>query len=104
MWERKEVETQKKRGSTKAKGGGKKVGKGGSIKLQPKGPPAVPPPAGGTKSKSPSEYTGAKNALCGCRLCSQRMNGDAGTFEEHRNFHAPILRVPRNEANKRKYP
>ena len=94
----------KKRGSTKAKGGGKKVGKGGSIKLQPKGPPAVPPPAGGTKSKSPSEYTGAKNALCGCRLCSQRMNGDAGTFEEHRNFHAPILRVPRNEANKRKYP
>ena len=104
-------------GSKKSKGGkskkgskGTKSGKGGKgggsvkTKAMPVGPPSIPPGPNGVASKTPSEYRGIKKALCGCRLCSQRMTGDAGIFETQKNFHSEVLAVPRNEANKRAYP
>jgi hypothetical protein len=104
-------------GSKKSKGGkskkgskGTKSGKGGKgggsvkTKAMPVGPPSLPPGPNGVASKTPSEYRGIKKALCGCRLCSQRMTGDADIFETQKSFHSEVLAVPRNEANKRAYP
>ena len=70
-----------------------KVKGGGSVKTKamPVGPPSIPPGPIGVASKTPSEYRGIKKALCGCRLCSQRMTGDAGIFETQKIFILEVL-------------